>query len=100
MTQLADLRDLNLLISQELEKSEINAEELLRLVDNREQILQNLLQRLVEQPQLKQEEEWQQMLIRTKVLFERMQSQTNQVGLQLQKFRHGQRSLQQYKKFT
>lgn len=40
------------------------------------------------------------MLTRTKALFERMQSQTSLVGLQLQKLRHGQRSLQQYKKFT
>ncbi|POF56784.1 flagellar protein FliT, partial [Vibrio vulnificus] len=32
MTQLSDLRDLDQLISQELEKNEINAEELVRLV--------------------------------------------------------------------
>ncbi|ENO1848927.1 TPA: flagellar protein FliT [Vibrio vulnificus] len=100
MTQLSELRDLDLLISQELEKNEINAEELVRLVDNREQLLQNLLQLLVDNPQLKHEEEWQLMLTRTKALFERMQSQTSLVGLQLQKLRHGQRSLQQYKKFT
>ncbi|MCG6336495.1 flagellar protein FliT, partial [Vibrio alginolyticus] len=35
MTQLSELRDLDQLISQELEKNEINAEELVRLVDNR-----------------------------------------------------------------
>lgn len=59
MTQLSELRDLDQLISQELEKNEINAEELVRLVDNREQLLQNLLQLLVDNPQLKHEEEWQ-----------------------------------------
>lgn len=100
MTLLAQLCDLDQLISLELEKDEISAEDLQRLVDNREQLLQSLLQQVAQNPQLKSEEEWQLMITRTKRLLERMQEETNKTGLQLQKFRRGQRSLQQYKKFT
>lgn len=100
MTLLAQLCDLDQLISLELEKDEISAEDLQRLVDNREQLLQSLLQQVVQNPQLKSDEEWQLMITRTKSLLERMQEETNKTGLQLQKFRRGQRSLQQYKKFT
>lgn len=100
MTLLAQLCDLDQLISLELEKDEISAEDLQRLVDNREQLLQSLLQQVAQNPQLKSDEEWQLMITRTKRLLERMQEETNKTGLQLQKFRRGQRSLQQYKKFT
>ncbi|EJK2114841.1 flagellar protein FliT [Vibrio navarrensis] len=100
MTLLAQLCDLDRLISLELEKDEISAEDLQRLVDNREQLLQSLLQQVAQNPQLKSEEEWRLMITRTKRLLERMQEETNKTGLQLQKFRRGQRSLQQYKKFT
>ncbi|EHA1124616.1 flagellar rod protein FlaI [Vibrio navarrensis] len=100
MTLLAQLCDLDQLISLELEKDEISAEDLQRLVDNREQLLQSLLQQVAQNPQLKSEEEWRLMITRTKRLLERMQEETNKTGLQLQKFRRGQRSLQQYKKFT
>ncbi|EMQ2877721.1 flagellar protein FliT [Vibrio navarrensis] len=100
MTLLAQLCDLDQLISLELEKDEISAEDLQRLVDNREQLLQSLLQQVAQNPQLKSEEEWRLMITRTKRLLKRMQEETNKTGLQLQKFRRGQRSLQQYKKFT
>ncbi len=100
MTLLAQLCDLDQLISLEPEKDEISAEDLQRLVDNREQLLQSLLQQVAQNPQLKSEEEWRLMITRTKRLLERMQEETNKTGLQLQKFRRGQRSLQQYKKFT
>ncbi|EPR4991696.1 flagellar protein FliT [Vibrio navarrensis] len=100
MTLLAQLCDLDQLISLELEKDEISAEDLQRLVDNREQLLQSLLQQVAQNPQLKSEEEWRLMITRTKRLLERMQEETNKTGLQLQKFIRGQRSLQQYKKFT
>ncbi len=100
MDELTTLCDLDHLISLELEKNEINAEEISRLVDNREQILQNLLNSLERNPELKHNEEWQQAIIRTKRLFELMQSETSKIGKELYKFRHGQRSLQQYKRFT
>ncbi|MDW1811326.1 flagellar protein FliT, partial [Vibrio sp. Vb2362] len=39
------------------------------------------------------------LLTRTKRIVELMQSETSKVGKELHKFRYGQRSLQQYKKF-
>ncbi|ASI95763.1 flagellar protein FliT [Vibrio rotiferianus] len=99
-SELASLRDLDQLISQELEKVELNTEEILRLVDIREQMLQNLLPIVEGNTDLKQDAEWQAVVTRTKEIVELMQCETSQLGKQLHKLRYGQRSLQQYKKFT
>ena len=99
-SELASLRDLDQLISQELEKVELNTEEILRLVDIREQMLQNLLPIVEGNADLKQDAEWQAVVTRTKEIVELMQCETSQLGKQLHKLRYGQRSLQQYKKFT
>ncbi|MDK9779468.1 MULTISPECIES: flagellar protein FliT [Vibrio] len=99
-SELASLRDLDQLISQELEKVELNTEEILRLVDIREQMLQNLLPIVEGNTDLKQDAEWQAVVTRTKEIVELMQGETSQLGKQLHKLRYGQRSLQQYKKFT
>lgn len=99
-SELASLRDLDQLISQELEKVELNTEEILRLVDIREQMLQNLLPIVEVDTDLKQDAEWQAVVTRTKEIVELMQCETSQLGKQLHKLRYGQRSLQQYKKFT
>lgn len=99
-SELASLRDLDQLISQELEKVELNSEEILRLVDIREQMLQNLLPIVEGNTDLKQDAEWQAVVTRTKEIVELMQCETSQLGKQLHKLRYGQRSLQQYKKFT
>ena len=48
---------------------------------------------------MKQEAEWQDLITRTKSIVELMQNETTNVGKELHKFRYGQRSLQQYKKF-
>ncbi|MET2900515.1 flagellar protein FliT [Vibrio rotiferianus] len=98
-SELASLRDLDQLISQELEKVELNTEEILRLVDIREQMLQNLLPIVEGNTDLKQDAEWQAVVTRTKEIVELMQCETSQLGKQLHKLRYGQRSLQQYKKF-
>ncbi|NOH50278.1 flagellar protein FliT [Vibrio rotiferianus] len=98
-SELANLRDLDQLISQELEKVELNTEEILRLVDIREQMLQNLLPIVEGNTDLKQDAEWQAVVTRTKEIVELMQCETSQLGKQLHKLRYGQRSLQQYKKF-
>ncbi|USD49269.1 flagellar protein FliT [Vibrio sp. SCSIO 43153] len=98
-SELASLRDLDQLISQELEKVELNTEEILRLVDIREQMLQNLLPIVEVNTDLKQDAEWQAVVTRTKEIVELMQCETSQLGKQLHKLRYGQRSLQQYKKF-
>ncbi|WP_045464145.1 flagellar protein FliT [Vibrio hyugaensis] len=97
--ELIEISDTDQLITQELEKVDVNAEEIQRLVDIRERLLQNLLPIVESNPALKQEAEWQDLLIRTKRIVELMQTETSNVGKELHKFRYGQRSLQQYKKF-
>ncbi len=51
-SQLQELCELDQLIISKLEFSEINAEEITRLVDNREQLLQNVLQIIDSPPTL------------------------------------------------
>ncbi|MGR5205661.1 MULTISPECIES: flagellar protein FliT [Vibrio] len=97
--ELREIADIDQLITQELEKVDFNAEEILRLVDIRECLLQDLLVMVQSNPLEKQGLEWQDLLTRTKKIVEQMQSETSNVGKELYKFRYGQRSLQQYKKF-
>ncbi|MGR5350913.1 flagellar protein FliT [Vibrio sp. PNB22_8_1] len=97
--ELREIADIDQLITQELEKVDFNAEEILRLVDIRERLLQDLLVMAQSNPLEKQGLEWQDLLTRTKKIVEQMQSETSNVGKELYKFRYGQRSLQQYKKF-
>ncbi|MFM2584378.1 flagellar protein FliT [Vibrio campbellii] len=96
---LIEISDIDQLITQELEKVDFNTEEILHLVDIRERLLQNLLFIVENNPLVKQEAEWQDLLTRTKSIVELMQNETTNVGKELHKFRYGQRSLQQYKKF-
>ncbi|ENQ8064624.1 flagellar protein FliT [Vibrio parahaemolyticus] len=97
--ELIEISDIDQLITQELEKVDFNTEEILRLVDIRERLLQNLLPIIQQNPLVKQDVEWQDLLTRTKRIVELMQSETSKVGKELHKLRYGQRSLQQYKKF-
>ncbi len=97
--ELIEISDIDQLITQELEKVDFNTEEILRLVDIRERLLQNLLPIIQQNPLVKQDVGWQDLLTRTKRIVELMQSETSKVGKELHKFRYGQRSLQQYKKF-
>ncbi|EHH1029715.1 flagellar protein FliT [Vibrio parahaemolyticus] len=97
--ELIEISDIDQLITQELEKVDFNTEEILRLVDIRERLLQNLLPIIQQNPLVKQDEEWRDLLTRTKRIVELMQSETSKAGKELQKLRYGQRSLQQYKKF-
>ena len=96
---LIEISDIDQVITQELEKVDFNTEEILHLVDIRERLLQNLLSIVENNPLVKQEAEWQDLLTRTKSIVELMQNETTNVGKELHKFRYGQRSLQQYKKF-
>ncbi|EMD1173848.1 flagellar protein FliT [Vibrio harveyi] len=98
-SELIEISDIDQLIAQELEKVDFNAEEILRLVDIRERLLQNLLPIVESNPLVKQEAEWQDLLTRTKRIVELMQNETTNVGKELHKFRYAKRSLQQYKKF-
>ena len=97
--QLQELCELDQLIISKLEFSKINAEEIATLVDNREQLLQNVLQFIDSHPDVKQSSEWFEAISRTRKLVELMQSETGRVGKTLHKFRHGAKSVQQYKKF-
>lgn len=98
-SELIEINNVDQRINQELQKVDINTEEILRLVDIRESLLQNLLPMVRKNPLLKQEVEWQDLLARTQKIVELMQSETSKVGKELHKLRYGQRSLQQYKKF-
>ncbi|BBM64106.1 flagellar protein FliT [Vibrio alfacsensis] len=98
-TELQKISDIDQLITQHLEKDDFNAEEILHLVDIRESLLESLLSSAESNPLVKQQVEWQDLLTRTKKIVELMQVETSNVGKELHKFRYGQRSLQQYKKF-
>lgn len=98
-TELQKISDIDQLITQHLEKDDFNAEEILHLVDIRESLLESLLSSAESNPLVKQQVEWRDLLTRTKKIVELMQVETSNVGKELHKFRYGQRSLQQYKKF-
>ncbi len=98
-SELREIYDIDQCIEQELQKADINSEEILRLVDNREQLLENLLPVIHQNPLVKQDAEWQDLLTRTQSIVELLKSQTLQTGQELHKLRYGKRSLQQYKKF-
>ncbi|CAE6909349.1 hypothetical protein ACOMICROBIO_FLGHMIGD_01988 [Vibrio sp. B1FLJ16] len=99
LSELREIHDIDQRIKQELQKIDINTEEILRLVDIREQLLENLLPVIHQNPLVKQDVEWQDLLTRTKSIVELMQSETLKTGQELHKLRYGKRSLQQYKKF-
>ena len=97
--ELQKLCELDQQIMAKFEISEINTEEIMALVDNREQLLQNVLHLLDSHPDVKQSSEWYDAITRTRKLVELMQTETTRVGKDLQKYRHGNKSVQQYKKF-
>ena len=97
--ELQKLCELDQQIMAKFEISEINTEEIMALVDNREQLLQNVLHLLDSHPDVKQSSEWYDAITRTRKLVELMQTETTRVGKDLKKYRHGNKSVQQYKKF-
>jgi flagellar rod protein FlaI len=97
--ELQKLCELDQQIMAKFEISEINTEEIMALVDNREQLLQNVLHLLDSHPDVKQSSEWYNAITRTRKLVELMQTETTRVGKDLKKYRHGNKSVQQYKKF-
>lgn len=99
MDELQKLCELDQQIMAKFEISEINTEEIMALVDNREQLLQNVLHLLDSHPDVRQSSEWYNAITRTRKLVELMQTETTRVGKDLKKYRHGNKSVQQYKKF-
>ncbi|MDG3088783.1 flagellar protein FliT [Vibrio hannami] len=99
MSDLGQLQELDHKLVSLLQESELNAEEIIELVDIREQILQNILNEQKSDPSLKNSPDWRKALVRTKQVVELMQSKTNEIGAQLRKFRHGSKSIQRYQQF-
>ncbi|MDP2575163.1 flagellar protein FliT [Vibrio penaeicida] len=96
---LTDLSDLDQQLVSFLEKDEIIAEEIVAAVDKREQLLQSALQEFEKSPDLVNKEEWQQAVERTQKIVLLMQANTNKIADHLKKYRHGNKSVQLYKKF-
>ncbi|QMV15114.1 flagellar protein FliT [Vibrio spartinae] len=96
---LSQLSDLDHEISEHLQEEEINTEVIHRLVDKRDQILQVLVQEASENQQFSRSEPWQCAIERTQRLVEEMQLKTSGIGHSLKKYRYGNKSVQQYKKF-
>ncbi len=99
LRRLADLCELDQKISETLTFEEINTEEIVQLVDIREQLLQSLLSEIEKSPQLAKLQQWHDAVERTQTVVSLMQSKTSELGQALQKYRHGKRSVQQYQKF-
>ncbi|WP_428771775.1 flagellar protein FliT [Vibrio sp.] len=97
--QLAQLGELNRTISNQLSQNELDTAEIAQCVDNREQILQLLLGSVRQHPELADSEQWQKAVEETRYIAQAMVSKTSELGQQLKKYRHGSKSIQQYKKF-
>lgn len=98
-TQIAKLCDLDQKISETITLDDINPEEIVHLVDTREQILQTLLDEINRHPEFAKLQQWQDAVVRTQAVVTLMQNKTTELGQALQKYRHGKRSVQQYQKF-
>lgn len=81
------------------EAEELDSEQLLLLIDKREQLLQEIINEYQSVPDFKSSAEWQEALKRTQSMVAIMQSSTNKVGEQLRKYRHGNKSVQRYQQF-
>jgi flagellar rod protein FlaI len=93
------LGDLDHRLQSVLENDELDTEEIHLLVDKREQIITKLIAACQRNPNLKQSDEWLQVEQSTRRIATHMQTKTDQLGLELRKYRHGRKSLQQYQKF-
>ncbi|MFL7864538.1 flagellar protein FliT [Vibrio cincinnatiensis] len=93
------LCDINHQIKEKLMVDEINTEEIIVLVDKRETLLGELLSYIASNPQFAQSAEWQSAILETQHLVELMQRKTQSIGQALHKYRYGNKSVQQYKKF-
>ncbi|MDN3610675.1 flagellar protein FliT [Vibrio ostreicida] len=99
LTNLASLCDLDHDIDSILGMEEINSEEITHLVDKREQILLTLISTIEQHQEFAELQEWQMAVQRTQLTITLMQKKTAELGHHLQKYRYGNKSVQQYKKF-
>jgi flagellar rod protein FlaI len=98
-SQLAALSDIDHKIKLVLERDEINTEEISDLVDKREQILQVLLDYAADHREFSDSALWHDAVTNTQVLVEQMKVVTQRFGGELRRYRHGSKSVQQYKKY-
>ncbi len=96
---LEQLCDVDHQILQLVEKDELSAEEILGLVDTREELLNRVIKAVEQDPELTKSEQWSLAVKRTHQVVSTMEAQTQQLGQKLRQYRHGSRSLAQYKKF-
>ncbi|MGF1719705.1 flagellar protein FliT [Vibrio kyushuensis] len=99
MVVTTEIRDIDHQITAILQKDDFDAGEIVGLVDKREQILQNILNYIKENPSFAESEDWLSLVEQTKRIVGLMQSETMQIGNALKKYRYGNKSVQQYKKF-
>lgn len=97
--QIHALRDIDTKIKTILNIDDFDVKEVTQLVDIREQLLQELLSKVAADPAWNESQLWRDTVRDTQQLVELMQSKTTMIGKDLQKFRHGNKSVQQYKKF-
>ncbi|WCE28982.1 flagellar protein FliT [Vibrio sp. SCSIO 43137] len=96
---LSDLRELDQILLSHFQEDEINSEEILQLVDKREQLLHLIVDAVKSIPDFDKTSDWLEAIERTKQIVSVMQSETNKVGAQLKKYRHGNKSVQRYQQF-
>lgn len=93
------LRELDQSLFSLFESNEINSEEILVLVDKREQLLLQVVDDVRFIPDFNKTSDWLEAIERTKKIVDIMQSKTNQIGAELRKYRHGNKSVQRYQQF-
>ena len=96
---LIALRELDQTLFSLFAEDEINSEEILLLVDKREQLLQLIIEEAKLVEGFKESSDWRDALARTKQIVDLMRSKTNQIGEELKKYRHGNKSVQRYQQF-
>lgn len=96
---LSDLQQLDRDLLSLFDGDEPNSEEIFQLIDNRERLLQDIFIRYQSVPDFSSSSEWQEAIDRTKYIVQLMQQKTSQIGEQLRKYRHGNKSVQRYQQF-
>ncbi|WP_117233452.1 flagellar protein FliT [Vibrio maerlii] len=98
-TKLQELCDLDSQLIELLNIDSPETEEIVAMVDKRDKLVQIILQEVKSDSSMTQSKLWDESIKRTKFIIERMNDETSKLGQQLRRYRHGNKSVQQYKKF-
>lgn len=82
-----------------LQENEIDSDEILSRINEREHILQEIISTFKSAPDVENSQDWQDAILRTRQLVGLVQTETSQLGEQLKKYRHGNKSVQRYQQF-